>query len=853
MKSVISSSIQLSLDHAKKIYALMLVFVIVALVQMPSIQIDTDPENMLPADNAARIFHNQTKTDFLMHDSIVIGAVEKTENGVFNPATLNEIASLTKSIMTLDGVISKDVMSLSVVDNVTQELTPSGASAIRFEWLMNQAPENMQSSQAVLDNIKKLPLLNNTLASENGKAVAIYVPIADKNKSYAIAQQIQQSIDGFDTTAQWHITGLPVAEDRFGYEMFVQMGISAPLAGLAIFILLFVLFRNFKFITAAMVVAMTTVIITMGLLIGMGFTVHIMSSMIAIFLMPIAVVDSVHIMSEFADRYKDGQDKKAVIKTVVEELFRPMLFTSVTSTVGFLSLMLTPIPPVQVFGAFIGFGIILAFVTTILFVPAYISRMSTESLKKLQESHQHSLENKSGLSAFVHAIGEVAKKRQLLHIVIFGLVFVWSVIGIGKIQINDNPVRWFKADHPIRVADKALNEQFAGTYDAYFVLEDNSELPAVESLFNQASLPKSLIDWSQEALGDVLANDRSNKNSSDKLSQLVYKIEDKLFETTNDDEVRFLESTLKTIESAQQSAKRFTSPEVLKYIEDLQTHLSTTGLVGKSNSLADIVKVVNRELRSGENKDYQLPNSANGVAQTLIQYQSSHRPGDLWHFVTPDYRKSLIWLQLTSGDNQHMTAVIESMNSYIASNPLPENISTGWAGKAYLNVAWQEQMVTGMLDSLISAFVIVFIMMVLLFRSVVYGVLAMLPLTITISFIYGLIGWIGKDYDMPIAVLSALTLGLSVDFAIHFLERARSALKETGSIKDTINIMFGEPANAITKNAAVVALGFTPLLFAPLVPYVTVGVFLASIMAVSALVTLILLPAVLTLINRGKA
>ncbi|WP_330997720.1 MMPL family transporter [Psychrosphaera haliotis] len=161
-------------------------------------------------------------------------------------------------------------------------------------------------------------------------------------------------------------------------------------------------------------------------------------------------------------------------------------------------------------------------------------------------------------------------------------------------------------------------------------------------------------------------------------------------------------------------------------------------------------------------------------------------------------------------------------------------------------------MVTGMLDSLMSAFVIVFIMMVLLFRSFVYGLLAMLPLTITITFIYGLIGWIGKDYDMPIAVLSALTLGLSVDFAIHFLERARSALKETGSIKQTMNIMFGEPANAITKNASVVALGFTPLLFAPLVPYVTVGVFLASIMAISALVTLILLPAVLTIIKRGK-
>jgi len=170
-----------------------------------------------------------------------------------------------------------------------------------------------------------------------------------------------------------------------------------------------------------------------------------------------------------------------------------------------------------------------------------------------------------------------------------------------------------------------------------------------------------------------------------------------------------------------------------------------------------------------------------------------------------------------------------------------------WAGKAYLNVVWQENMVAGMLDSLISAFVIVFIIMVALFRSLIFGLLAMLPLTITITFIYGLIGIIGKDYDMPIAVLSALTLGLSVDFAIHFLERARETFKSTQSVKKTFDLMFEEPAIAISRNAIVIALGFTPLLFAPLVPYITVGVFLASIMAISALVTLLILPSVMIL------
>ncbi|HEX5787456.1 MAG TPA: MMPL family transporter, partial [Woeseiaceae bacterium] len=140
----------------------------------------------------------------------------------------------------------------------------------------------------------------------------------------------------------------------------------------------------------------------------------------------------------------------------------------------------------------------------------------------------------------------------------------------------------------------------------------------------------------------------------------------------------------------------------------------------------------------------------------------------------------------------------------------------------------------------------VFVMMSLLFRNVRLGLLAMVPLTVTILGVYGFIGWVGKDYDMPIAVLSSLTLGLSVDFAIHFIERSRALLATNGSFGAAMGAMFEEPARAIARNAIVIAIGFTPLFFAPLVPYITVGAFMAAIMALSGLTTLVLLPAILS-------
>ena len=840
----------------KVIYSLILLVTCLSLAMLPQISIDTDPENMLSQDAPARIFHNQIKTDFLMRDMIVVGLVSKSS--VFTPETLTVIEHLTNDILLLDGVIAQDLMSLSVVDNIRQLTNEQGVNqGIVFEYLMKQAPTSSQASSEIQQAVKRLPMLNNTLVSGDDKAVAIYVPIVAKDQSYIIAEKIRALAGNIAAIKQenlaFHITGLPVAEDQFGYEMFVQMGVAAPLAGLAIFILLWYFFRNIVLIIAPMVVAMATVLIIMGSLIGLGFTVHIMSSMIAIFLMPIAVVDSVHILSEFADRFKAGDDAKKTIKKVMGHLYKPMLFTSITSAVGFYSLMLTPIPPVKVFGAFIGTGILLAFVLTITYIPAYITRMKPETLAKLQRAIQL-MEEKGRLATVLAALGAFSVQRSKLILIAFIALFAISLVGINRIEINDNPVNWFKADHEIRLADKVLNEHFAGTYDAWLVFS------------NTQQQQQSALDSFQQAL--VSANDGATKSVisqafeqwrtntvADKPSffntELLIQLDDLRFSASNLEQP-WLEQLYIISEQAVNAQQIFTDPNMLNWLVKLQTAMVNKGDVGKVNSLSDIVRTVNRELNSGDDADFVIPNTSNGVAQTLLQFQSSHRPQDLWHFVSPDYQRTLLWLQMTSGDNQHMANIVTWLEDYIATNPPPINVKHQWAGKSYLNVVWQDAMVSGMIDSLMSSFVMVFLMMVILFRSIKYGLLAMLPLTFTITMIYGLVGWFGKAYDMPIAVLSALTLGLSIDFAIHFIQRIRELEIEQRSLNRALIAMFQEPSRAIARNAIVIAIGFTPLLLSPLMPYITVGFFLASIMILSALVTLVLLPALLTLLDRSR-
>ena len=307
---------------------------------------------------------------------------------------------------------------------------------------------------------------------------------------------------------------------------------------------------------------------------------------------------------------------------------------------------------------------------------------------------------------------------------------------------------------------------------------------------------------------------------------------------------------LDALSAVKNQGQIFKNPEMLRYVARLQEDMNQSHVVGKSNSVTDVVKKVHQELFEGKSDYFRVPDSANAVAQCLISFQNSHKPDFLWHFVTPDYTKANIWVQLKNGDNQGMEKVVAEVNRFMAANPPPFAVEHKWAGLTYLNVVWQDKMVTGMLEAFSSSFVVVLVMMIILFRSLLWGLLAMVPLSVTIALIYGIIGFIGKDYDMPVAVLSSLTLGLAVDFAIHFLERTRMVYQKTHDWSKAIREMFEEPARAISRNVIVIAVGFTPLLAAPLVPYKTVGVFLASIMAASGLATMLILPALITLLQK---
>lgn len=223
-------------------------------------------------------------------------------------------------------------------------------------------------------------------------------------------------------------------------------------------------------------------------------------------------------------------------------------------------------------------------------------------------------------------------------------------------------------------------------------------------------------------------------------------------------------------------------------------------------------------------------------------------------------------MQLKTGDAQAMRDVIKAVDEYKKSNPIQMEFKP--AGIAYFNLVWNDEVLSDMIKGFIIALMAVFIILIFNFHSIKWAIVGYIPLLFTILLVYGVVGFIGKDFDMPIAVLSCLSLGMAVDFAIHFISRFRQRLIEQGQglrvmgqgakeivpppsslITDSLLWTAARPGKGIFRNAVLFASAFSVMLFAPLTPYITVGAFIVGMMLLSAIMTIIYLPALLTLMQ----
>ena len=222
-----------------------------------------------------------------------------------------------------------------------------------------------------------------------------------------------------------------------------------------------------------------------------------------------------------------------------------------------------------------------------------------------------------------------------------------------------------------------------------------------------------------------------------------------------------------------------TLPEFLRALEELQRRIEQEPVVGKTVSVVDVVKRVHRVLNGDDPSQELIPDSQEAVAQYLLLFSSTARPGDLDNVVDYPYQKANLMVQLRSWDSVETRALLERIQAHLVSRPLP-GVELKPAGMAYFNMVWSDEVLVGMPEGFLASCVLVLFLLILNYRSLGWGVVSFFPLLFTVVLFYGAVGFIGKDFDMPISVLSSLSLGLAVDFAIHFVSRFQQRYRGRG-------------------------------------------------------------------------
>ena len=768
------SLVEFSVKHPKLIVFLSILFTLLFMSQFPKARTDTNPKHMLPETSDVRVWNDEVdKTFALYEDMIVVGIVN--ERGVLNKDTLGKIKSITNEILKIKGVAAIDVNSFPTITNVT-----AGAGVLKVAPLMTEVPKTDEEINSLHKMLFENPLFVNRIISKDGKTTAIYVPLERGANGKVIADTIREIVKKEGGPEKYYIAGDPVARDTFGAEMFKLMAIFAPIAAMIMLAVRYLMFRDLFLSVTLMMDAMICIIWSMGILIALGFPIHIMSSMSPVFLMAVAT-DSIHIFNEFYFRYRERKDKRAAIIETMNAVGRPVRYTALATAAGFAVLLFMNIIPVKVFGGLVAFGTLSLRILSFSFIPAMFTFVKEEKLEKYSVGEDIA---SSKTSQFLKSLAGFGAHKPKATVLVGLILFVVAIIGLTKIVVNNNMVEWFKKSSEVRIADNVMNNALGGT-----------------------------------SLGYVIAISK---------------------------EPEFIKT-----------------PEAMRYIEGLQKHLERLPVVGKTASVVDYVKRINRVLHDDDPKYDVVPDSKETIGQFLFLFSMSAKPSDLDNVVDYPFQKANIWVQLKTWDAQAMGDVIKAVDEYKKTHSPPMEFKP--AGIAYFNFVWNDQVLWDMLRGFILALIVVFVILIFNFRSVKWAIVGYTPLLFTILLIYGAVGFMGKDFDMPISVLSCLSLGMAVDFAIHFISRFKQRLTESSDLgvqgleapkpldskllTDGLLWTAARPGKGIMRNAALFASAFSVMLFASLTPYITVGAFIVSMMMLSAVMTIIYLPALITLLQ----
>ena len=288
-------------------------------------------------------------------------------------------------------------------------------------------------------------------------------------------------------------------------------------------------------------------------------------------------------------------------------------------------------------------------------------------------------------------------------------------------------------------------------------------------------------------------------------------------------------------------------PEVLRAIADLQGFLDAVPEVGHTVSVVDYLRRIDTVMR-GDAAAGDVPPTRRLVGQYLFLYAMSG-PDDLSGLVDAAYRRGAVLAYCRSDEAAFAERLFRDTRAFVAERfrglPVHVGIAGGSLGaQAALNAVVVREKVR----NLAQVAAIIFLLSALALRSVVGGLLVLLPLAVALGITVGLMGWTGTWLSMSTSAVLAMGVGIGADFAIYLLFRLREELARA-PLADGVRRALVTSGTAIFFVSSAVALGYLVLVGSGFKPWVHLGGLTALLMALASLAAVTVLPAVVMLLR----
>jgi predicted RND superfamily exporter protein len=290
--------------------------------------------------------------------------------------------------------------------------------------------------------------------------------------------------------------------------------------------------------------------------------------------------------------------------------------------------------------------------------------------------------------------------------------------------------------------------------------------------------------------------------------------------------------------------RAFQEPANLQRLADIQAFIAKQGIFDRSTSLADLLKLANRETGGGHPDAYRVPASRKLVAQYLLLFQQN----DLDSYVSHDYRRANIVVRHNVRDSSTLNHHIRELRQVVRTYAGPD-ILTSVVGENLMVNAAVDRLLEGQALALLALLAVIFVTMSLMFTSVKGGLIALAPGVIPILLLLGVM----RANDIPLSVgtvmVAVIAIGVAIEGTIHLFSRYSALCRSTSNYDEAVLETVKEEAAPVVATSLALALGFGVLLLSDFTVVAQFGALAAAAMLFSIFANLLITPIVMARIR----